>query len=167
MNWLSRCKIVLLIVATALLDSGCVRRRMNLRSNPSGAMVYVDDQQIGMTPVSTSFRYYGTRKIKLVKDGYETHTAMHTFQAPWYEFPPLDFVSETLIPREIRDERILDFQLQPQRVVTGDELISRANNLRFNAQQGIFTTTNQPFRPQPVAPAGGATADAFGPVVVP
>ena len=144
-------KMLLLIIVTALLASGCVRRRMTIRSNPPGAMVHVDDQPIGMTPVSTSFRYYGTRKIKLVKDGYETHTAMHTFQAPWYEIPPLDFVSEALIPKEIRDERILKFRLLPQRVVTNNELISRANNLRLRTRQGIFTPTNQPFQPSPVA----------------
>ena len=53
---------------------GCVQRRMTIRSNPPGALVYVDDYQVGTTPVSTDFVYYGTRKIRLIKDGYDTLT---------------------------------------------------------------------------------------------
>ena len=32
---------------------------MTIRSNPPGAMFYVDDYEIGITPISTSFIYYG------------------------------------------------------------------------------------------------------------
>jgi len=129
---------------------------MTIRSNPSGATVFVDDQQIGTTPVSTSFRYYGTRKIKLVKPGYETHTALHTFDVPWYQVPPLDFISENLIAREIRDERVVDFQLLPRRIVTTEELVSRASELRLSSRQGVFVPNAQSFAPQAVAPASGA-----------
>ena len=73
-----------LVVAAA----GCVQRRMTIRSNPPGALVYVDDYQIGTTPVSNDFVYYGTRKIRLVKDGYETLTVRQPFPIPWYEVFP-------------------------------------------------------------------------------
>src|SRR5687768_13584388 len=49
---------VALLAALAMLvacESGCVRRRMTVRSNPPGAKVYVDDIEIGTTPVSTNF----------------------------------------------------------------------------------------------------------------
>lgn len=59
----------LLAGAAVAAAGGCVQRRMTVRSNPPGALVYVDDYQIGTTPVSTDFIYYGTRKIRLVKDG--------------------------------------------------------------------------------------------------
>ena len=96
---------------------------MTVRSNPPGAMLYIDDQQIGQTPVATDFIYYGTRKIKLVKDGFETMTTYQTIAPPWYEVPPFDFVSENLIGREIRDERVLSFNLLPQRVIPANELL--------------------------------------------
>ena len=35
------------VLATA---GGCVERRMTIRSNPPGALVYVDDYEIGITP---------------------------------------------------------------------------------------------------------------------
>jgi hypothetical protein len=42
---------------TLLAVAGCVQRRMTIRSNPPGALVYVDDYQIGTTPVSTPARF--------------------------------------------------------------------------------------------------------------
>jgi hypothetical protein len=131
---------------------GCVERRLTLRSNPPGALVYVDDYEIGVTPVSTSFIYYGTRKIRLVKDGYETLTVMQSIPPPWYEYVPLDFVSENFVPGQIRDQRFLDFQLKPQMIVPTDQLLSRAQELR----RGVHPA------PGVAAPAGGAP----GPVPV-
>src|SRR5690349_11442482 len=97
-----------------LSQSGCVRRRMTVRSNPPGAKVYVDDQKIGTTPVSTYFTYYAGRKVTLVKDGYRTETVYQNINAPWYQYPGIDFVTENLYPWEIRDERVLEFQLVPE-----------------------------------------------------
>ena len=128
--------LVWLLVLAVLLSSGCVRRRLTVRSNPPGALVYIDDQEIGTTPVSTSFIYYGTRKVRLVRDGYETITVLERFRAPWYQIPPLDFVSENVWPRELRDERILEFQLVPKKVVPRQELLEQAENLRRGSREG-------------------------------
>ncbi|MCA9103250.1 MAG: PEGA domain-containing protein [Planctomycetales bacterium] len=123
-----------LVALTA--TSGCVHRRLTIRTNPPGAAVYVDDFPIGTSPVSTSFIYYGTRKIRLVKDGYETLTVEQKISPPWYQYFPLDFVSENVVPTEIRDERVLDFNLAPQMVVPTDQLIGRAEQLRANGRGG-------------------------------
>src|SRR4026207_657261 len=65
-----------------------VRRRLNVNSNPQGALVYVDNQQIGSTPCSVDFTYYGTREIRLIKPGFETLTVNQPIPAPWYEYTP-------------------------------------------------------------------------------
>ncbi len=133
-------RILLGMLALLMLAfTGCVRRRMTIRTNPPGAKVYVDDTEIGTTPVSTNYTYYAARKITLIKDGYRTETVYERMLPPWYELPPLDFVSENLYPRELRDERVLDFQLVPQEIVPREKLLGRAENLRFNARQGILT----------------------------
>jgi hypothetical protein len=123
-----------IVLAAALLSAqgGCVERRMTVRTNPPGALVYVDDYEIGATPVSTDFTYYGTRKIRIVKDGYETLTVMQPISTPWYEYPPIDFFTENLVLGKIRDQRILDYQLKPQMIVPTDQLLSRAEGLRHN-----------------------------------
>lgn len=138
--------LALLALAAA---GGCVQRRLMVRSNPPGAMVYIDDQPIGHTPVSVPFTYYGTRNFRLIKDGFETVTQPHNVPAPWYEYPPIDFVSENIWPWEQRDERVVDFQLVPQQIVPEAELLGRAEGLRRRTMQGIATPL--PIQPNPNA----------------
>jgi hypothetical protein len=140
-----------LLIAAVVLSAGCVRRRMTVRTNPPDAQVYVDNYPIGKSPVSTPFTYYGTREIRLVRDGYETQTTKQRFLPPWYELPGLDFVSENLWPAEVRDERVLDFQMVPQRIVPTDQLIGRGENLRHASQVGYIS-------PMPFAGPGSADA---------
>lgn len=129
--------LALLASLVGIATSGCVRRRMTIRSNPSGALVYVDNQEIGVTPVSAPFTYYGTRQIQIFADGYEALTVKQPFPAPWYEVPPLDFFFENLWPSEIRDERAVTFELQPQLQIPNEKLIERAQMMRGNAEAGV------------------------------
>jgi len=123
--------VVLPLVAAATI--GCVQRRMTIRSDPPGALVYVDDYQIGTTPVSHDFVYYGTRKIRLVKDGFETLTVRQPFPVPWYQVFPLDFVTENLWPGEIRDERVVSLSMQPAGIASPEALVTRAEQVRLAA----------------------------------
>jgi hypothetical protein len=74
-----------------------------------------------------------------MKDGYRTEKIFQTINPPWYEIPPLDFVSENLIPREARDERIVDVQLVPEEIVPQQKLLDRAQSLRDAARTGTVT----------------------------
>ncbi len=154
--------IVLVIASGSVLLPGCVRRRMTVRTNPSGAMVYVDHQSVGTTPVSTSFTYYGTRQIEIIKDGYRTEKFLRRFNPPWYEWPGLDFVSETLWPFEKRDERIIDVQLSPDINVPTDALIRSGEELRSQASKGIVVgpppSVGGPTSAESVVPYGGTPA---------
>jgi hypothetical protein len=127
-----------------------------VRSNPPGAMVYVDNQLIGTTPCATSFVYYGTREIRLVKAGYETYTVNQPIPAPWYQIPPFDFVSENLAPRQIQDFRTVTYDLKPQTIVPTEQLLGRAEELRRSTMQGVIlpgtTTTGAPGSVLPPAP---------------
>ena len=90
--------VLLLIVFT-----GCVTRKYTIDSFPQGAMVYKDGKPIGVTPMDEHFIYYGKYNFKLVKDGYETLDVEQKIPSPWYEYPPLDFVAESLFPFEVHD----------------------------------------------------------------
>lgn len=124
------CRFGLVLALMVSAIAGCVERRMTIRSNPPGAMVYVDDYEIGTTPVSTSYIYYGTRKIRLVKDGYETLTIYQPMPTPWYEWLGVDFFSENIWPHKIRDERSFMYQMTPTVAVPTDTLLERAQQLR-------------------------------------
>lgn len=144
-------------LAAAVLSGGCVQRRLTIRSNPPGALVYIDNYQIGTTPVSTDFIYYGEREIRLVKDGYETLVVRQKIPAPWYQWPPLDFFSENLVPAEIRDERTLAYQMSPRQTVQTQELKARAEQLR---QDGLREPYALPIASQAPAPSPGNTLPA-------
>ncbi len=128
-----RDRVAFVVLAVGLSLGGCVQRRMTVRSNPPGALVYVDDYQLGTTPVSHDFVYYGTRKIRLVKDGYETLTVRQPFPLPWYQIFPLDFVTENLLPWEIRDERVVELAMVPAASTPPESVVARAEQARRGA----------------------------------
>ena len=115
---------------------GCVSRRMTIVSNPPGAMALLDGKEIGYTPASSDFIWYGTRQVTLIKDGYETKTDLVTVPAPWYQWPVIEFFADNLSPRRITDRRVFNFDLQPKQMVPDEELRARARQLRSEAQLG-------------------------------
>jgi PEGA domain-containing protein len=156
-GWQISLKLMVPILCAACL-SGCVRRRMTIRTNPPGAVVYVDGYQIGTTPVSTNFVHYGTRNLRIVAPGYETLHVEQPIPAPWYQIPPIDFVAETMVPKEIRDHRTLNYQLVPQRIVPPDELRGRAEDLRARvAAPGVVPAAANVIQPPIGAPMGTPT----------
>jgi hypothetical protein len=120
---------IALACATAI-GCGGVQRRLTIRSNPPGALVYIDKYEIGRTPCSVSFIYYGKREFKLVKDGCETLTVDKWIIPPWYQAFGIDFLAENLSPIEVRDERTFNFELIPLQATATRQLIGRGDNLR-------------------------------------
>lgn len=117
---------------------GCnsVKRKILVRSHPEGALVTIDRQPIGHTPVAVPVNYYGTREIQIEMDGYQTKKVKHRFAPPWFQIPPLDFITDNFWPREIRDDRIVDFELTPLTSVDENFLLDRASQLRGNVYRG-------------------------------
>ncbi|MEQ8847680.1 PEGA domain-containing protein [Botrimarina sp.] len=125
---LARVALILPVVIAA--TTGCVRRRLTVRSNPPGALVHVDNQRIGTTPCSLDYVYYGTREIRLSAPGYETLTVNQPIPAPWYQTPGIDFISENLVPARIEDSRTVSYNLQRERLAPAEEIIARGEELR-------------------------------------
>lgn len=121
-------------ILVCLLMSGCVHRRLTIRSNPPGARAFVDGEEVGFTPVSIDFTYYGTREVTLVLDGYETKTAYPELRKPWYQYLPFEFFTDNLSPVKINNRHEYMFHLQPLRVVPNDEILNNGWELRNAAQ---------------------------------
>ncbi len=119
--------VALLVVVTS---TGCVRRRLTVRSNPAGAVVHVDNQRIGTTPCAVDYVYYGTREVRLSLPGYETLTVNQPLPAPWYQWPGIDFISENLVPARIEDARTVSFNLERARIEPAEQIIARGQELR-------------------------------------
>ena len=116
---------------------GCVHRRLTINSNPPGARVLLDGEEVGETPTAVDFTHYGTREVVLQKDGYDTLKTMQTVPPPWYQVPPIDFFSDNLLPFQLTNRHEFNYQLQPSPTVPSTQgLRERANSLRSEAHGG-------------------------------
>lgn len=141
-------------VIVLLFNTGCVRRRLTVRTSPPGALVSVDNQVIGTTPAASTFIYYAPRDIRVEKEGFATQTIRHRIDPPWYQYPPFDFITETLWPGEIRDERVVDLQLTPETVEPVGAVVGRADQLRTQSRQGVIPSVgNRPIPETTLSPA--------------
>ncbi len=110
---------------------GCVERTLKISSQPPGARVFVNDEEVGVTPLKFSFTWYGDYDVILRKTGYQTLKTHHRVAAPWFQWSPLDFFFEILWPTTLRDEQVMpELALQPAAEPTNAELIDRAVELR-------------------------------------
>ena len=127
--------LIALAVAVVLpLITGCVERTVKITSTPPGARVFLNDQDVGTTPLKVSFLWYGDYDIMLRKEGYKTLKTNHRLHAPWFQFPPLDLVFETMVPGTIRDEQEIPMlTMQPIEKPTPEQLANRAAELRDRA----------------------------------
>jgi hypothetical protein len=114
--------------------SGCVERRYTIRTDPPGALAIVNGEEIGVTPVSRAYTYYGVRRVRLVREGYETLEIEQPFEAPLYDNLLTEFFTENLIPYTFRDERTLTYKLKPEVPADPNILRERAEALRTEAK---------------------------------
>jgi hypothetical protein len=103
---------MVLLVACCLLLNGCVRRQLTIRSEPPGALAYLNDQLIGPTPATFDFQWYGWHRLTLRKEGYERVDDRQRIHAPFYFWIPLDLVME-LMPFPVRDTREWSYAMTP------------------------------------------------------
>jgi hypothetical protein len=101
------------LLLSLTLAGGCVgvRRELTVESEPAGALVYVNGDEVGRTPVTKEFLYYGTLDLRLRKDGYETLEDHPRVWAPWWQIPPIDLVAEAFSPT---DRHKLSYELTPK-----------------------------------------------------
>lgn len=138
----------LMAVTCLILAAGCVERTMMIRSEPSGAPVWVDEEYAGTTPLDYSFAHYGTRGVRVgpVRDErgkalYAPQQKLVELRAPWYETFPIDFFAEVLWPGRLEDRHEVPvFELEPPLAAAeeyGDqkaqELLDAANEFREQA----------------------------------
>lgn len=156
------------LLALLAASSGCTQRRMTIVSNPPGATAYIDGVEIGKTPVSHDFIYYGTREIRLVRDGYKTLTVLQPMSTPWYQVPPLDFFSDNLAFGEIRDERVYRYDLEAAVQEPFDAIVGRGEALRRGSVVPATATVPQElpaitYPPPIAAPPSQANSAAVAP----
>ena len=117
-------------VIAAVILAGCVERRLTINTQPQGALVTLNDEQIGTAPVTVSFEWYGDYNVALRKDGFETLKTHRKLKGPWYDTFPFDFFAQIVNSGRIVDSYEWTFELAPKKESTREALISDAEKLK-------------------------------------
>lgn len=128
------------IACLALLAMGCVRRSLTVTSSPSGALVYLNGQEVGRTPLTRDFTWYGTYDVQVRKEGYETLDTQTRIIAPIWQWPPFDLFAE-LVPFGLKDHQYRTYELKPAATEPADpaQMLARAEQLRGELRSSKYT----------------------------
>ena len=88
-------------VLFVVFSLGCVERRLLITSEPSGALVYLNDQEVGRTPLEVPFTWYGTYDVRLEREGYQTLQTEQVAEQPWWEKPGPDLFAEAIPDKRV------------------------------------------------------------------
>ena len=119
----------------AAAAAACAPQRiLTVESYPPGAVVRLDEQVIGRTPIDFEFDHYGKRRITLYLPGYRTWSRRLDLTPPWHARFPIDLVTELLVPIGLRDRHEVWVVLENDEVVGGHPdlgpLLERAREMR-------------------------------------
>lgn len=115
-------------LAVVAFLSGCVERRVSIETDPPGALVWINDRQIGRSPVGVEIVHDGVYDLRLEKEGYEPLVTPATAEGPLWDTVPLDFFAE-ILPVDARRETRWVFTLAP-RDDSEAALVDRAEAMR-------------------------------------
>ncbi|MEM9373417.1 MAG: PEGA domain-containing protein [Planctomycetota bacterium] len=128
-------RLVLLLGVPLVFLGGCAERRIRVTSEPSGARVWLNDEEIGRTPTEARFTFYGSYDLRLEHPGFEPYHAEHIASAPLHEFPGPDLAAAAYPGRISHTvEWHIDLERTPETTMEPNEarrqLIDRAASLR-------------------------------------
>ncbi len=117
----------------ALAGTGCVERTITIETDPPGALVYLNDEEAGRSPLTVPFTWYGTYDVRIERDGYQTISTAAETAPPWHEHPGPDLLVE-LLPWTTEVKYHWQYELVPNQPADPEALTERARALRGELQ---------------------------------
>ena len=124
---------IFISILCACFLPGCVKRTTSITSAPSGALVWVNDREVGRTPVDVDFLYYGEYDVRVEKDGQEPIMTTKWARSTSWDLPVLDIVVESVSDQETVIEWHFDLV---KRNDNPELLLLRAHELRASTMLG-------------------------------
>jgi hypothetical protein len=126
---------VLALLAAAALSGGCLKRTISVTTEPPGALVWINDVEVGRTPLETDFTFYGKYDVRIRREGYEPLITSAKADTPVQELPGIDLLAEAMPVRFTNVVRwhwdLVPLAEQSQNKEQAEQaLIARANDLR-------------------------------------
>jgi hypothetical protein len=113
-----------------VIVSGCVERQLTINTKPQEALVTLNDEEIGISPVTVSFNWYGDYDVRISKEGFETLKTHRKLKGPWYDNFPFDLFANCLYPKRIVDSYEWTFELKEKQELERQKLIENARQLK-------------------------------------
>ncbi|WP_161488029.1 PEGA domain-containing protein [Sedimentisphaera cyanobacteriorum] len=107
--------------------AGCVNRELKVITNPENADVYLNGEQIGKSPASVNFNWYGTYDVKIAKKGFKTLEQTAEIKRPLHDYFPLDIFAGIFNSGKTYTYR-WHFDLEKASEPSREALIERADN---------------------------------------
>jgi hypothetical protein len=104
---------LLAVAAVALSLTGCIRSRVAMTSEPSGAEVIWRGQYRGVTPIEIPIIWYWYYDYSVEKEGYVPIEKVERFRTPPWFLLPVDFFAE-IIPFPFPDRRERHYVLEEE-----------------------------------------------------
>ena len=126
---------VTLLVVIPVIISGCggVQRQLTIKTEPSEALVVLNDEEVGLSPVTVSFNWYGDYSVRISKPGCQTLNTHRELVAPWYDEFPFDFIASFCWAERTVDSYEWMFELSPYEPPQRDGLIEAAQKFQSQA----------------------------------
>jgi hypothetical protein len=142
-------KVISALLVLSAFAGGCVQRTLTVRSDPPGALVYLNDEEVGRTPVTRDFKWYGVYDLEVRKEGYSSLKTTTRILPPWWQIVPIDFFAEFV---HVEDHHDMLFTLHPptENQVEPDLLVRRGEELRSELRSSLKPATLPTTRPHHV-----------------
>lgn len=128
-----RLSFVVAALVSVIALAGCVERELTINTEPQGGLVFLNDEEIGTSPVTVSFSWYGDYSVRVSKEGYETLNTHRKLDAPLHDRFPLDFFADILWPADITDSYDWTFKLKKYQAPDRKELLEKAEAMKQEA----------------------------------
>ena len=122
--------LLAIAIISAVILGCCVERKLTINTRPQGALVTLNDEEIGVSPVTVSFNWYGDYNVRISKDGFQTLKTHRELKGPWYDKFPYDFFAQVLNSKRIEDSYHWTFDLEEKQQINREKLIENAQKLR-------------------------------------
>ena len=125
--------ILICTIMAVMVLGGCVERKLTINTEPQGALISLNDEEIGTSPVTVAFDWYGDYRIRATKEGYTILNTHRNLKAPAHDGFPMDFIAGVLYPGQITDEYEWTFPLDEYQIPDRNQLIKDSQEFKIQA----------------------------------
>ena len=125
MSYRIRLRALLTFSLITVVLSGCVERELTINTEPQGGLVILNDEEIGNSPVTVNFKWYGTYRVQIEKKGFSTLSKHIELKRPLHDLFPFDIFEDIFNPNRI-DSYSWNFKLDTYQKPDRKLLIDKA-----------------------------------------